>query len=82
MAIVPKGDRGQAGIFPKVGFIPKIPVKEQGILTLPPPSVPIDKGPMPDATADEDPPEDPPEVRSRFHGFLVIPVNGLWVVPL
>tara|TARA_B100001179_G_C18462404_1_gene347752 strand:- start:43 stop:288 length:246 start_codon:yes stop_codon:yes gene_type:complete len=77
LAIVPKGDRGHAGIFPKVGFIPKRPENEQGILTLPPPSVPIDKGPIPEATADADPPEEPPDVQSKFHGFLVIPVRGL-----
>ena len=57
--------------------IPKRPENEQGILTLPPPSVPIDKGPIPDATADADPPEEPPDVQSKFHGFLVIPVRGL-----
>ena len=62
--------------------MPNNPENEHGIRTLPPPSVPIDKGPIPDATADEDPPEDPPEVQFKFQGFLVTPVRGLWVVPL
>ena len=40
----------------------------------PPPSLPWATGTRPAATAAADPPEEPPGVRSRFHGLLVAPV--------
>ena len=36
----------------------------------PEPSEPWATGPRPAATADPAPPEEAPEVRARFHGFL------------
>ena len=39
----------------------------------PPPSPPLAMGSRPPATAAADPPEDPPGVRSGFHGLPVIP---------
>ena len=47
----------------------------------PPPSVPSASVVMPPATAAPAPPEEPPEVYSRFHGLGVIPQSGLWVAP-
>ena len=47
----------------------------------PPPSLPIAKGAMPDASAAEAPPEEPPGVFSRFHGLRVAPLNALSVSP-
>ena len=49
----------------------------------PPPSVPRASGPCPVATAAAAPPDEPPAVRERSHGFRVTPksglsVNGLW----
>ena len=45
--------------------------------TEPPPSVPSANGVMPAATDAAAPALEPPGVFSRFHGWRVIPVNGL-----
>src|SRR5437762_13628539 len=42
----------------------------------PPPSVPMPIGPSPAATAAAAPPDDPPQVRARSHGFAVRPYSG------
>ncbi len=39
----------------------------------PPPSLPVQIGIMPPATAAADPPDEPPGVRSGFHGLRVTP---------
>jgi hypothetical protein len=57
--------------------------RRRWILIEPPPSAPRASGPRPLATAAAAPPEEPPGVRARFHGFRVTPnsglsVNGLW----
>ena len=39
----------------------------------PPPSPPLAMGSRPPATAAADPPDDPPGVRSGFHGLRVVP---------
>src|SRR5207237_7325873 len=39
----------------------------------PPPSLAVQKGTSPAATAAAEPPLDPPGVRSRFHGLRVVP---------
>ena len=70
-------DTGYTGTLPKLALIPKRPVNEAGILTEPPPSVPKAYGTIPAATIAAAPQLDPPGVRSKFHGFLVIPVKGL-----
>src|SRR3954467_10720890 len=50
--------------------------------TEPPPSVPIASGPRPAATAAPAPPDEPPGVRSVFHGLRVTPLSGVSVTPL
>ncbi len=42
-------------------------------------SLPSASGTQPAATAAPEPPEEPPGVRSRFHGLRVIPQSGLSV---
>jgi hypothetical protein len=39
----------------------------------PPPSLPVQIGIMPDATAAAEPPDEPPGVSSGFHGLRVTP---------
>src|SRR3990167_2546791 len=50
--------------------------------TDPAPSVPTLTGPSPAATAAAVPPDEPPGVRDRFHGLLLMPVSGELVSPL
>ena len=52
---------------------PNSPQHEAGIRTEPPPSEPCAAATIPAATAAPDPPDDPPEVRSRFQGLRVGP---------
>src|SRR6186997_834040 len=79
---VPNGDGGNAGTRPKLGLSPKLPQNAAGMRTEPAPSLPTLSGARPDATAAAVPPEEPPEVRSGFHGLRVIPVSGELVSPL
>lgn len=58
-----------------------MPQKDAGIRTEPPPSVPIDSGPAPSATAAALPPLDPPAVRDRSYGLRVTPLSGESVTP-
>ena len=58
-----------------------MPQKHAGIRIDPPPSVPTDSGPRPEATAAALPPLDPPAVRAGSHGLRVTPVSGLSVTP-
>src|SRR5277367_3406104 len=60
---------GAVVIRPRDGLIPTSPQHADGILTEPPPSLPCATGCKPAATADADPPLEPPAVCSRFHGF-------------
>lgn len=62
--------------------MPGMPQNVDGMRIDPAPSVPIASGPMPEATAAAAPPEDPPGVIFVFHGFRVMPVRKLSVVPL
>src|SRR6516162_2137647 len=39
----------------------------------PPPSLPVQMGIIPAATAAAEPPDEPPGVRSAFHGLRVVP---------
>src|SRR5712691_5336370 len=64
---------GPMGIRPNDGFIPGSPVQQAGMRTLPPPSEPVQKGTWPPATAADDPPLEPPGVRSGFQGLRLIP---------
>src|SRR5262249_30641215 len=70
---------GWTGMRPKEGLWPTIPANDAGMRIEPPPSVPTASGPRPAATAADAPPLEPPGVRSRFHGFRVIPKSRLWV---
>ena len=45
----------------------------------PPPSLAVESGTMPEASAADDPPLDPPGVRSRFQGLRVAPNSSLSV---
>ena len=45
----------------------------------PPPSLPVAMGRRPPATAAAVPPDDPPGVRSGFHGLRVVPCNSVEV---
>ncbi|SKF29566.1 Uncharacterised protein [Mycobacteroides abscessus subsp. massiliense] len=77
----PKGLIGYIGMRPWVGLNPTTPQKLAGIRTLPPPSVPMDIGAMPAATAAALPPEEPPAVRLGSAGLWVIPRWRLSVTP-
>ena len=60
--------------------MPTSPQHAAGIRIDPIPSLPCATATMPAATAAAAPPDEPPGVRSRFHGFLLIP-KGESVVP-
>src|ERR1700726_85253 len=64
---------------PKLGLSPTNPVHAAGIRIEPPPSPPVAIGTMPPATADPDPPLDPPGVPAGPHGLRVTPQAGLAV---
>src|SRR6516164_1095355 len=64
---------GPLGIRPYVAFKPKSPLNPAGPRMDPPPSLPVAIGSRPPATAAAEPPEDPPGVRSWFHGLRVVP---------
>src|SRR5262249_47185602 len=63
------------------GFSPNVPVNADGLRIEPPPSVPTCSGAMPAATAAPAPPDEPPGVRSGFHGLRVKPKTRLSVIP-
>ena len=73
---------GESGKMPSVGhtsfvvFRPAIPVKDAGILTDPPVSVPIANGTKPDATATAEPLLDHPGILGVFksQGFQGVPL--------
>ncbi len=58
---------------PRLGLRPTRPHSAAGMRIDPPPSLPWARGTIPAATAAADPPEDPPEEWSRFHGLRVGP---------
>jgi hypothetical protein len=64
---------------PRVGFIPTSPQQAAGMRIEPPPSDPVAHGTSPAATADAEPPEEPPVVRLRSQGFRVTPLASLAV---
>jgi hypothetical protein len=67
------------GMRPYEVLRPKHPVKHAGIRTEPPPSEPVTIGTTPPEIAAELPPDDPPGVRSRFHGLRVTPKSRFLV---
>ncbi len=68
---------GPRGMRPAVPFMPTRPLNPAGIRIDPPPSPPVAMLTRPPATAAELPPDDPPAVRSGFHGFPVTPLSLL-----
>ena len=58
---------------PYVGFNPTTPQNDAGVLMEPPVSVPMAPKHISDETAAAEPPEDPPGLRSRAHGFRTGP---------
>ena len=83
---------GPCEIRPRLGLRPTSPQHAAGMRIEPPPSLPWATGTMPAATAAADPPEEPPGVRVRSHGFRVgpvwrgsvvgrIPNSGMFVMP-
>ena len=58
---------------PKDTLRPGIPHHDAGMRTLPPPSEPVQKGTCPPATAADEPPLEPPGVRSGFQGLRETP---------
>jgi hypothetical protein len=59
-----------------------MPQKAAGMRTEPPMSHPSAKGTQPAATADPDPPDEPPGVRPVFQGFRVTPHSFVSVMPV
>ena len=53
--------------------MPTNPLNAAGMRVDPPPSLAVQNGTRPAATAAAEPPLDPPGVRSRFHGLRVVP---------
>src|SRR6476619_1818421 len=76
-ASVVVADTGQTGMRPNWPLIAANPVRQPGMRTEPPPSVPSANGVMPAATDAAAPALEPPGVLARFQGLRVIPVNGL-----
>src|SRR5512137_1474851 len=86
------GAAGPVGCRPRLGFRPTSPQFDAGVRIDPPPSLAFAAGTMRAATAAADPPLEPLEVRSRFHGLrvgpnssgsvtLVRPSSGVLVLP-
>ena len=59
--------------------MPERPQHDDGMRIEPPPSDPVASGTMPAAIAAALPPDEPPAVCSRFHGFTVGPKTTLSV---
>jgi hypothetical protein len=70
---LPYSCRGPRGMRPYVDFKPNRPVKPAGMRIDPPPSPPVAMLHSPPATAAAEPPDEPPGVRSGFHGLRVTP---------
>jgi hypothetical protein len=62
----------------EVGLNPATPVKQAGILMLPATSDATANGTHPMATSAASPPDEPPGVRDKSHGFLDRPHMRLW----
>ncbi len=74
---------GPRGMRPQVHFRPNRPQNPAGMRIEPPPSPPVAMGSRPPATAAPLPPDEPPGVRSGFHGLRVAPCNlvNVWLTP-
>ena len=71
MPAQPSPEPGPSGRRARVGLMPTSPQQEAGMRTEPPPSEPWAIGTIPAATAEPEPPDDPPLVCLRFHGLRV-----------
>src|SRR5271155_1563239 len=76
-ASVGVAEAGHTGTRPKCALMPARPVKQHGMRTEPPPSVPSANGVIPAATDAAAPALDPPGVLARFQGWRLTPVDGL-----
>ena len=76
-ASVVVADTGHTGMRPNCPLMVARPVKQPGMRTEPPPSVPSANGVTPAATEAAAPALEPPGVFPRFHGLRVMPVSGL-----
>ena len=76
----PSPTSGPIGVRPRVGFSPNSPVHDAGIRIDPPPSEAFAIGSTPAAVSADAPPEEPPDVCSRFHGLRVFPCSSDSVV--
>src|SRR5205814_9457732 len=63
-----------------VTFMPTSPEYDAGMRIEPPPPEPDAMGRTAAATAAAEPPDEPPGVRSRFHGFRVVPWSKVRVI--
>src|SRR5690606_23305523 len=74
-----KGNVPSRQISPLVVFRPVMPLREEGVRTEPPVSVPIAHGARPAATATPEPLDEPPGIRCSVmsQGFQGVPINGL-----
>ncbi len=81
------------GIRLRLDFRPTSPLHDAGIRIEPPPSEACAIGAMPEATAAPAPPDEPPGVRSGFHGLRlaprrldsvteIVPNSGVVVLPM
>src|SRR5689334_12987532 len=64
---------GPDGVSPRPGLRPTSPQQAAGMRIDPPPSLAPAHGTTPAATAAADPPDEPPGVRSGFHGLRAGP---------
>ena len=69
----PSHENARSVTRPRAGLSPTRPVQVAGIRIEPPPSLAWAMVNMPLATADDAPPDEPPDVWSVFHGLRVIP---------
>ena len=69
------GCSGPLGMRPKVDLRPNSPVKPAGMRMEPPPSPPLAMGSKAAGHRGGRAPEEPPGVRSRFHGLPVVPCS-------
>src|SRR5690606_24739662 len=71
---------GPVATRPGLGRRPTTEQKLAGVRRLPPRSEPVASQTWPAASAAAEPPEDPPQVRSVFHGLRVSPNTSLKVL--
>src|SRR3954453_3882710 len=69
------------GTRPSDGLNPDSPHSADGMRIDPPPSDPVARGTIPAAMAAALPPDDPPGLRARSHGFRVSPNTAFSVSP-